>query len=66
MQIHTPTVVQGGVGGRLIDPLPGIFDMLQGFETILPLEESLWSSQQDEVYSQPSVVIARVLNKNAV
>ena len=29
-QIHTPTVVQGG-------------DMLQWFETILPLVENLWS-----------------------
>ena len=48
MQIHTPTVVQGG--RKLIEPLPRIFDMLQGFETILPLEESLWSSQQDKVY----------------
>ena len=39
MQIHTPTVVQGG--RKLIEPLLRIFDMLQGFETILPLEESL-------------------------
>ena len=27
-----------------------VFDLLQYFETILPLVESLWSSQQDEVY----------------
>ena len=33
-----------------MEPLPGVFDMLQYFETILPLLESLWSSQQDEVY----------------
>ena len=29
---------------------PRVFDMLQYFETILPSEESLWSSLQDEVY----------------
>ena len=40
MQIHTPTVVQGGEGGWM-EPLPGVFDMLQYFETILPLVESL-------------------------
>ena len=46
MQIHTPTVVQaGGEGGEGVDgTLPGVFDMLQYFETILPLVESLWSS----------------------
>ena len=33
-----------------MEPLPGVFDMLQYFETILPLVESLWSSWQDEVY----------------
>ena len=47
MQIHTPTVVQagGGGGGEGVDgTLPGVFDMLQYFETILPLVESLWSS----------------------
>ena len=37
-QIHTPTVVQGGGG---MEPLPGVFDMFQYFETILPLVESL-------------------------
>ena len=42
-QIHTPTVVQG-VGGGWMEPLPGVFDVLQDFETILPLVESLWSS----------------------
>ena len=35
MQIHTPTVVQGG-GGEGKEPLPGVFDMLQYFEKILP------------------------------
>ena len=35
-QIHTPTVIQGGG----IEPLPGVFDMLQYFETILLLVES--------------------------
>ena len=40
MQIHTPTVVRrGGVGWR--EPLPGVSDMLQYFEEILPLVESL-------------------------
>ena len=38
--IHTRSVVQGGGG---MEPLPEIFDMLQYFETILPLVESLWS-----------------------
>ena len=33
-----------------MEPLPGVFDMLQYFEMILPLVESLWSSQQDEVH----------------
>ena len=46
MQIHTPTVVQGG----WMETPPRVFDMLQYFETILPSEESLWSSLQDEVY----------------
>ena len=41
-QIHTPTVVQGG--GGWMEPHPRVFDMLQYFETILPLVESLWSS----------------------
>ena len=36
-QIHTPTVVQGGG----VEPLPRVFDMLQYFEMILPLVESL-------------------------
>ena len=39
-----------GGGGRLMEPLPRVFEMLQYFETILPLVESLWSSQQEEVY----------------
>ena len=38
-QIHTPTMVQGG----LMEPLPKVFDMLLYFETILPF-------LQDEVY----------------
>ena len=41
-QIHTPTVVQGGGGGgSWMVPLSRVFDMLQYFETILPLVESL-------------------------
>ena len=39
-QIHTPTVVQRGG----MEPLPGVFDTLQYFETFLPLVKSLWSS----------------------
>ena len=53
-QIPIPTVVQGdrwGGGGRLMEPLPRVFNMLQYFERIfLPLVESLRSSLQDEVY----------------
>ena len=50
-QIHTPAVVQpGGEGRGWIEPLPGVFGMLQYFETSLPLVESLCSSQQGEVY----------------
>ena len=37
-------------GGGLMEPHPRVFDMLQYFETIFPSVESLWSSQQDEVY----------------
>ena len=48
-QIHTPTVVKRG-GEGWMEPLPGVFDMLQYFETILLLVESLWSSSQDDVY----------------
>ena len=40
-QIHTPSVVQGWWSGEWIEPLPGVFDMLQYFETILPLVENL-------------------------
>ena len=40
----------GGGGGGGVEPLPGVFDILQYFGTILPLVESLWSSAQDEVY----------------
>ena len=31
-------------GGGGMEPLPGVFDMFQYFETILSLVESLWSS----------------------
>ena len=31
-------------GEGWMEPLPGVFDRLQYFETILPLVESLWSS----------------------
>ena len=41
-KIHTPTMVQRWRG--LMEPLPAVFYMLQYFETILPLVESLWSS----------------------
>ena len=42
MQIHTPTVVQGGGGRGGGDEIPlTVFDMLQYFETILPSVESL-------------------------
>ena len=41
-QIHTPTMVQGGVDGA--SPPPWVFDMLQFFDTILPWMESLGSS----------------------
>ena len=40
-QIHTPTVVRGTGGGGWMEPLPGVFDMLLYFETILTLVESL-------------------------
>ena len=33
--------VQGWGGGGWMEPLPGVFDMLQYFETILPLVENL-------------------------
>ena len=38
-QIHTPTVVRGG--GGVDGTSPRVFDILQYFETILPLVESL-------------------------
>ena len=41
-QIHTPH--HGTRGGEKMEPLLGVFDMLQYFETILPLAESFWSS----------------------
>ena len=40
-QIHTPNMVQGVGGGGLEGTLPGVFDVLQYFETILPSVESL-------------------------
>ena len=39
-QGHTPTVIQGGGGGGLMEPLPRVFEMLQYLETILPSVES--------------------------
>ena len=39
-----PGAPGGGGGGGSMEPLPGVFDMLQYFETILPLVESLSSS----------------------
>ena len=45
-QINIPPSYKGR---RWMEPLPRVFDMLQYFETILPLVESLWSSEQDEV-----------------
>ena len=35
---------KGGGEGEWMEPLSGVFDMLQYFETILPLVENLWSS----------------------
>ena len=35
---------------KWMEPLPRVFDILQYFETILPSDESLGSSQKDEVY----------------
>ena len=40
-QIHTTTLVQRGWGLGWMGPLSGVFDLLQYFETILPLVESL-------------------------
>ena len=40
-QIHTSTMVQGVRGGELEGTLPGVFDVLQYFETIVPSVESL-------------------------
>ena len=54
-QIHTPAVVQPGGEGEGMDRTPsGVFDLLQYFETSLPLVESLCSSQQGEVYFMDS------------
>ena len=50
MQIHTPTVVQGGRGLAGVDGTPPqSFGYVAVFQTDFALE-SLWSSQQDEVY----------------
>ena len=48
-QIHTPEWYEGE--GKM-EPLPRVFDHdnLQYSETIWPSVESLWSTQQDEVY----------------
>ena len=43
-------MLQGGRREGLMEPLPGFIDLLRYFETIYPLVEILWSSQQDEVY----------------
>ena len=40
-RIYIPTVVQGGEGAGWIEPIPAVFDMLQYFETIVGLVESL-------------------------
>ena len=34
-------LLYNGVGGEWMEPLPGVFDMLQHFETMLPLVENL-------------------------
>ena len=48
-QIHTLAWYKGE---GWMEPLPSVLDHdnLQYFETILPLVESLWSTQRDEVY----------------
>ena len=43
-----PHCSRSGGRGRLMEPLPITFDVLQYFETILPSVEKLWSSQQGE------------------
>ena len=37
-------LLYNGVGEGWMEPLPGVFNMLQYFETMLPLVENLWSS----------------------
>ena len=37
-------LLYNGVGEGWMEPLPGVFEMLQYFETMLPLVENLWSS----------------------
>ena len=49
-QIHTLTLLQGGGGGRWWNPTPDFWICCSISKTILPLVESLWPSQQDEVY----------------
>ena len=41
MQIHTPTMVQGGGGVVMDGTLPTVFEMLQYFEKILTSVENL-------------------------
>ena len=52
--VHTNSYPHIGTRRRgrkgVMEPLLRVFDLLQYFETILPSVESLWSSQQDEVY----------------
>ena len=49
-RIHKFIPHRGKRAGGLDGIPPRVFDMLQYFETILPLVESLWSSLRDEVY----------------
>ena len=37
-------LLYNGVEEEWMEPLPGVFDMLQYFKTMLPLVENLWSS----------------------
>ena len=37
-------LLYNGVGEEWMEPLPGVFDMLQYFKTMLLLVENLWSS----------------------
>ena len=44
-----------------MEPLSEVFDMLQFFEKILPLAESLWSSRLDKI---SEAYFRKSLNKN--